>query len=201
MEKTTFYASNREEWRSWLEQNHASQSEIWLIFYKKHTGQPTVSYDEAVEEALCFGWIDSILRRIDDEKHMQKFSPRKDSSNWSEINKRRVWKLHKEGKMTEAGLSKVTFPLDDSLEKEPEKKPQKELVIPDHIRKVLEADPAAWENFNLLAPSHKRQYVGWIMDAKKEETQLRRAGQAVELLRENKKLSEKLWDAKTDAKP
>lgn len=197
MEKLTLYATSREEWRAWLEQNHASEPEVWLVFYKKHTGQPTVFYEEAVEEALCFGWIDSIVRRIDDEKHMQKFSPRKDGSNWSETNKRRVWKMYRAGKMTAAGMAKVTFPLDERLGQEPAKAPKKDLEIPEHIRQVLAADAEAWQNFNRLAPSHKRQYIGWITDAKKEETQLRRAGQAVELLRENKKLSEKLWDAKT----
>ena len=82
------YVTNREDWRAWLEQNHATEKEVWLLYYKKHTGKPTIPYDDAVEEALCFGWIDSTVKRIDDEKYTQKFTPRNDRSVWSESNKK-----------------------------------------------------------------------------------------------------------------
>lgn len=104
----TLHASNRDAWRAWLDRHHETEQEIWLVFYKKHTGKPGVSYEDAVEEALCFGWIDSIVRRIDDERYAQKFGPRKANSKWSESNKRRVRKMMEEGKMTAAGLAKIS---------------------------------------------------------------------------------------------
>lgn len=98
---------HRNEWRAWLEENHATAQELWLVIYKKHTGKVGVTYEEAVEEALCFGWIDGVMKRLDAEKYALRFSPRKKGSVWSESNKRRVTKLIKQGRMTEAGLVKV----------------------------------------------------------------------------------------------
>ena len=102
-----FHFVNRHDWRTWLEANHATANEAWLVIYKKHTGKPGLSYEEAVEEALCFGWIDGVMKRLDEEKYALRFSPRKKGSVWSELNKRRVAKLIKQGRMTEAGLAKV----------------------------------------------------------------------------------------------
>jgi uncharacterized protein YdeI (YjbR/CyaY-like superfamily) len=96
-----------EEWRSWLQANHAVQNEVWLIFYKKHTGISGVTFEEATEEALCFGWVDSIMKRIDDEKYALRYTPRRKGSVWSEGNKKRVAKLIEQGRMTEAGLAKI----------------------------------------------------------------------------------------------
>src|ERR1043165_7521993 len=104
-ELKSFYAKNREAWRNWLQKNHAKQPGVWLIYYKKSSGKSRVAYDEAVEEALCFGWIDSIMKPIDEEKFMQKFTPRKTKSVWSALNKRRVEQLIANGLMTDAGLA------------------------------------------------------------------------------------------------
>jgi uncharacterized protein YdeI (YjbR/CyaY-like superfamily) len=101
----TLYASNREEWRRWLADHHQTEREVWLIFYKKDSGKTGVGYEEAVEEALCFGWIDSLMQRIDDQRRAQRFSPRKPKSNWSNSNIQRVRQLIREGKMTDAGLA------------------------------------------------------------------------------------------------
>ena len=109
----TFYAKDRAEWRAWLETNHTLETEIWLLFYKRHTGKPRVAYPDAVEEALCFGWIDSTIRRVDDATYAQRFTPRRPGSSWSELNKRRVSRLVQEGRMTKAGLAKVDFALPD----------------------------------------------------------------------------------------
>ncbi len=98
---------DRDGWRKWLMKNHSTSGVVWLLFYKKHTGKPCMAYDAAVEEALCFGWIDSLTKRIDNERYAQKFTPRKQSSNWSESNLRRVKKLIESGRMTEVGLAKV----------------------------------------------------------------------------------------------
>src|SRR5438309_6482273 len=102
----TLYVTNRDDWRAWLEEHHATEPEVWLIFYRKASGRPRIPYDEAVEEALCFGWIDSLVKRIDDDKFAQKFTPRRDRSKWSALNIRRVRNLIEEGRMTEAGLAK-----------------------------------------------------------------------------------------------
>lgn len=110
----TTYAATGEDWRAWLQANHASAADVWLIFYKKHTGKPSVSLKEAIEEALCFGWIDSVMKSLDDERYMLRFTPRKPKSNWSEYNKQRVRELIAAGRMTEAGLAKVTFPLEEA---------------------------------------------------------------------------------------
>ena len=108
----TFYAPDRAAWRAWLAASGTAEREIWLIFYKKHTGTPCISYDDAVEEALCFGWIDGLMKRMDDDRYAQRFSPRKLGSSWSESNKVRVRKLIAEGRMTPAGQATITFPLD-----------------------------------------------------------------------------------------
>lgn len=183
----TVHVTNRQDWRQWLEKNHDKEKEVWLIFYKKHTGKPRVPYDEAVEEALCFGWIDSIVKRIDDEKYAQKFTPRKADSNWSELNKKRVKKMMQEGRMTEAGLALINAAKKSGKWEQVIAQPQ-EFPIPPEVIKAISANKKAWENFNKLAPSYKKQYIGWITTAKKEETRQRRLKEAVEILAQGKKL-------------
>ena len=161
-----------------------------MIFYKKHTGKPRVPYDEAVEEALCFGWIDSIVKRIDDEKYTQKFTPRKPDSKWSHSNKKRVEKIIREGRMTEAGLALINA-AKKSGKWEQVIQPFKVNAKPLEIINALSANKKAWENFNKLAPSHQRQFLGWITTAKKEETRQRRLKEAVEILAQGKKLGMK----------
>src|SRR5213075_1383965 len=99
--KKTLYVADRDAWRAWLEENHARENEVWLVYYKKQSGRPRIPYDDAVEEALCFGWVDSIVKKIDEEKFAQKFTPRRDWTKWSELNKRRLRKLIREGRMTD----------------------------------------------------------------------------------------------------
>lgn len=183
----TVYVTNREDWRQWLEKNHDKEKEVWLIFYKKRTGKPSIPYDDAVEEALCLGWIDSIIKRIDDEKYARKFTPRKPDSKWSELNKKRVKKMIREGQMTEVGLALI-----DAAKKsgkwEQDISHPKEFAIPPEVIQAISANKKAWENFNNLAPSYKKQYIGWITTAKKEETKERRLKEAVEILAQGKKL-------------
>ena len=182
----TLYVTTREEWRTWLTKHYQSETEVWLIYYKKHTGQPRISYDHAVEEALCFGWIDSIVKKIDDEKFAQKFTPRRDCTKWSALNKRRLRKLILEGRMTERGLAKIDLVI---LGEEPESKQSKgDVGVPHFVKQALMANAKAWENFRNLAPSYRRHYIGWIMHAAKEETRERRLREAVSLLEQNKKL-------------
>lgn len=183
----SLHVTNREDWRQWLEKNHDKEKEVWLIFYKKHTGKPVVPYNDAVEEALCFGWIDSIIKRIDDEKFSRKFTHRKPDSKWSELNKKRVKKMIQQGRMTEAGLALINAAKKSGKWEQVISQP-KELNIPAGIRDALSTNKKAWENFDKLAPSYQRQYVGWITTAKKEETRQRRLKEVVELLTQGKKL-------------
>ncbi len=184
----SLYVPGRREWREWLEKHHETEKEIWLIYYKKHTDKPRVPYDDAVEEALCYGWIDSIVKRIDDERYAQKFTPRANTTKWSELNVKRIKQLIKDGKMTEAGMAKIDKGVLDGTIKPVTKPFPKELTIPPEIEAALSADPVVWKNFNALAPSHKKNYIGWISSAKREETRRRRLEEAIELLAQNKKL-------------
>lgn len=187
------YLSSRDAWRAWLKENHVTKKEVWLIYYKKHTGKASISYDDSVEEALCFGWIDSIIKRIDDEKCARKFTPRKSRSRWSESNKKRVEKMIREGKMTEAGLARIREAKDS---REWFKSPAsalhgKRLVIPSYLKDALAANEKALDSFGKLAESHRRNFVGWIDSAKKEETRKRRVAEAIGLLERNQKLGMK----------
>ena len=194
MSEPTLYIPNREEWRKWLEKHSESEAIIWLIYYKKHTGKPSIPYNDAVEEALCFGWIDSLVRRIDEERYMQKYTPRKLKSTWSKHNVRRVEKMIAEGKMTPRGLELYQYAVDNVLLPEMEERSGRERMfpgVPDFFKKALADNPKSEKSFNSLAPSHKLQYLGWIMDAKKEETRERRMKEAIELLEAGKKLGMK----------
>jgi uncharacterized protein YdeI (YjbR/CyaY-like superfamily) len=181
---TTFHPTTRADWRSWLAAHHDRETEIWLVYNKRHTGEPRVEYDDAVEEALCFGWIDSIVRTIDEDRYAQKFTPRKTKSKWSELNKERFARMVREGRMTPAGLAKsppqeeggatAKLPAGDS--------------VPSYIEEALRSNGLAWTNFSNLAPSYRRLYVRWIEDVKKEETRRKRLAEAVGLLEQNKKL-------------
>jgi len=180
----SFYARNRPAWRKWLEKNHDSLKEVWLIRYKKHTGKPTISYNDAVEEALCFGWIDSTIKRIDEEKYAQKFTPRNKKSMWSDWNKKRVKKMIAEGKMAPAGMKSIEN-VDLTIK---EKQQDKEFVIPDYIIDGLSTNSKAFDFFSKLSPSRKRMFVGWIDSGKKEETRQRRLLETIRLCSENRLL-------------
>jgi uncharacterized protein YdeI (YjbR/CyaY-like superfamily) len=181
------YVSNRNDWRRWLKSNHRSQKEVWLIYYKKHTGKPRIPYDDAVEEAICFGWIDSTVKRLDEEKYAQKFTPRNQKSKWSELNKRRAERMVKQGKMTQAGLAKFKQAGKKKGEKAEEKPGSRRLIVPPDLKKALSANRKALENFNNFAPSYRRLYVAWITYAKRKETREKRIKQTVQWAAENKK--------------
>ena len=184
------YVSNRNDWRAWLSGNHDAKKEVWLIYYKKHTGRPSIPYEDSVEEALCFGWVDSIIRKIDDERCSRKFTPRTSRSRWSETNKRRVEKMIRKGKMTEAGLARVAEAKNTGQWfKTPSFR--KERVVPSYLKDALATNRKASDNFDKLANGYKRQFVGWIGSAKKEETRRKRIAEAMKLLEHNQKLGMK----------
>ncbi len=182
----TLYITDRDNWRSWLEKNYTTRKEIWLIYYRKHSGKPRIPYDDAVEEAICFGWIDSIIQKIDEEKFAQKFTPRKNTRNWSDANKMRVKKMIRQGKMTEAGLAKIHKSVTlETTESRPEPD------IAPEFQEALLANDKAREFFDSLAPSYRRQYIGWISSGKREETRRKRVKESMELLEQGKKLGMK----------
>jgi uncharacterized protein YdeI (YjbR/CyaY-like superfamily) len=164
-----FYPGDRDEWHKWLEENHSKVDGIWLIYYKKNSGKPRVSYDDAVEEALCFGWIDGKIKRVNDEYYIQWFTPRRPGSRWSELNMSRVKKLMKEGLMKPAGLLAYEKGM-----KNPERiyntKKEENLVIPDDLMIALKNNEAAFKNFINFPPSSRKLYIFWLNDAKREET-------------------------------
>ncbi len=183
---------NQAEWRLWLEANHDKEPELWMIYYKKHTGKQSIVYQEVLDEALCFGWIDSTAKRIDDETYQQKFTPRSDTKNWSLVNKLKVKKLIAEGRMTEAGLKKI-FDLDsihNTTEEELQQQMIKpELVVPQYITDALQIETSIWERFLNLTSSQKRTFVDWIENAKRPETKQKRIAQLIDKLRNNTKVS------------
>lgn len=180
------HITDRDDWRAWLEKHHATEKEIWLIHYKKHTGKPSLPYEHAIEEALCFGWIDGIMKRIDDEKYALRYSPRKRDSIWSELNKKRADKMIRQGKMTEAGLAKIEH-AKASGEWEQARIREDHTNIPLDLQQALEDNPQAKKNFEKLAPSYKKQFIGWITSAKTDATRQRRLAETVRLAHENKK--------------
>ena len=179
--------ATREEWRAWLAANHATAREMWLIFHKKHTGQAGLTYIEALEEALCFGWIDGILKRIDDRKHTIRFCPRRKKSIWSEQNKRRVAKLIEEGRMTSAGMARIDEAKANG-EWDMAAVREDTTMVPEELSDALAANEKARLNFERLAPSYRRQFIYRVAIAKRPETRQRRIKETIDLLVRNNKL-------------
>lgn len=173
----TFFAADRSVWRQWLERHHADKTEIWLVMLKKHVAEPCVSLSEAVEEALCFGWIDGHLQRIDDCSHALRFTPRRPGSTWAESNRARVERLTRGGRMTAAGLEAVRVAKERGTWGE--QAPERIDVTPPDLEAALAAQPAAAERWRAWPPSHRRQYVYWVLDAKRPETRERRVAEVV----------------------
>lgn len=175
----SFTPKGQADWRAWLEKNHDRESEVWLVYLRSVKGKTNIDYEASVEEALCFGWIDSIIQKIDEEKYTRKFNPRRPDSKWSESNRRRVVKLIREERMMEAGMAKITFDIKQVDEHKP--KPKRPPVeMPGNVEKALKSRPEVWEAFQRVSPSLKRNYILWLSDAKKPETFERRFNLLVE---------------------
>ena len=180
-ELATLEIRNRRQWRTWLEKNQSSSPGIWLIFYKDHTGVESIAYEDSVRDALCFGWIDSLIKRLDDDRYARKFTPRKPSSKWSDINCKRWEELKAAGQLTETGLAAA--PTENRYAPRPEI-PE----LPVYIAKALRANPKAWSFFQKLAPGYRRNFVVWIHMAKGAETREKRIRESIALLADGKKL-------------
>jgi len=179
----TFDPRTRPRWRAWLAAHHASASEVWLVFHKQHTGTPSVAYLDALDEALCYGWIDSLVRRIDDDRYARKFTPRKPRSNWSAINRKRYAELLAAGRLTPAG--KLRSPEGGGRYGTKLAVPAK---APPYITRAIKATPAAWAFFRTLTAKQQRYHWGWIHLAKQQETRARRLREVIRLLSAKRKL-------------
>lgn len=180
MKNVELEVRSRQQWRDWLRRHHASESEVWLVFHKGT--EASISYVDAVEEALCFGWIDSIIKRLDDDRYARKFTPRKLDSKWSTINKRRYADLQARGLLEAAGLERP--PTNRSGDA-----PRPSLsALPPYIEKELKANGSVWNFFEQLAPSCRRAYIGWIDSAKRVETKEKRLAEAIAMMSAGKKL-------------
>jgi uncharacterized protein YdeI (YjbR/CyaY-like superfamily) len=157
--------------------------EIWLVFHKRHTGMKNIPYEDSIEEALCFGWVDSLVRRLDDDRYARKFTPRRAGSRWSKINLRRYAELEARGALQRAGRERAPA---GKIAVAPA--PWKGPSLPKYIENAIRKNPAAWATFEGLAPSYRRNYVGWIDSAKKDETKHRRMREAIESLAAGRKL-------------
>ncbi len=187
----TLYITGRAKWRAWLAANYASSRGVWLIYYKKHSGKPRIPYNDAVEEAICFGWIDSTIKRLDDDRFMQKFTPRTNTNLWSDLNCGRVARLHRAGKITPAGLAKIPREL---LRGKPVRaRPSRPALpeLPPAFRNELARTPAASRSFDTLAPSYRRNFILWIAAAKRPQTQSRRIAETISLLKQSRRLGMK----------
>jgi uncharacterized protein YdeI (YjbR/CyaY-like superfamily) len=182
---TTFYLKTLAEWREWLKNNHQQEDAVWVIFYKSGAGMPTINYAEAVEEALCFGWIDSKAQAIDTSSRRQYFSKRKPKSAWSKSNKIRVEKLLAKGRMTEWGMKCIEIAkANGSWDKLND---IEELKIPEDLNAKLEEAPEAKAFFGKLSKSVKQNMLWWIASAKKDETRNSRIEEIVACARQLKK--------------
>lgn len=174
----TFCPASQQEWRQWLKKNHRSKQSVWLVSYKKNSNIPTVTYNEAVDEALCFGWIDSTKKSLDEERSMQFFCQRKPNSVWSKINKAKVQRLIEEGRMTKAGLSCIevakqngSWTILDEVE---------ELIIPKDLAIEFRRNPGSKEYFLSLSKSMRKMMLQWLVVAKRPETRQNRIKEIAE---------------------
>ncbi len=188
-EYKTFHPKTRKAWRLWLIKNHTSSPGIWLIYYKKESGKPRVSYDESVEEALCFGWIDSLPRKLDEERSMLKFTPRKPKSVWSQLNKSRIEKLIQVKLMMPAGFATIeTAKKNGSWETLTQSDTAAATkTIPADLEKLFSKNKKAKEHFLNFSFSIRKQFLSWIDSAKRPETRAARLQQTVLMAAANKK--------------
>jgi uncharacterized protein YdeI (YjbR/CyaY-like superfamily) len=182
------YPGTRQAWRDWLAEHHTQTAPIWLVYDKVSAGNCRLTYEEAVEEALCFGWIDSKVNRLDETRFKQMFSPRKPSSTWSKVNKRRVENLIAQGLMMPPGLAKIelakqngTWTVLDAIE---------ELMVPPDLADALAANPTAQSYFEKFSPSSKKIILYWIQSAKRPETREKRIAETVRLAEQNIKANQ-----------
>ncbi|MBK8555779.1 MAG: YdeI/OmpD-associated family protein [Lewinellaceae bacterium] len=176
---TVYYAPDRGDWRAWLEKNHQSAPEIWLQTYHKASPKPSMPYNDAVEEALCFGWIDGLAKKYDHESSVQRFTPRRPKSFLSELNRQRIFKLQKLWKMTAAGLAPIQHLLGS---------PDDPLLIPDEILQQLQADVEVWTNFQAFPMVYQKIRIGFVLESYRTNPEAadKRLAYLIKMTRKNK---------------
>ena len=179
--ETLLLFENRSKWHLWLAKNHKSATEAWVVHYKKASGKPSVSYDEALDEALCFGWIDGKKKAIDHERYAYRFTPRSPKSKWSSLNVERANRLIESGKMHKSGLEAFEGHEERGSAALPSRLPVK-------LQELFQAEKIAWNNFTGFSPGYKKLCIGWIASAKQEETQLRRLDALIQNSAANRKI-------------
>jgi uncharacterized protein YdeI (YjbR/CyaY-like superfamily) len=186
--KEHHYFKNAKEWREWLHENHHKSAGVCLIFYKVGGEFESMRWEEAVQVALCYGWIDSTVKKIDEERRRQVFSPRKDKSVWSKLNKTYIDKLLKENLIHESGLAKIEIAKQngswtsiDAVEN---------LLIPEDLQLAFEQNEIAFENYKNFSPSYRKSYLYWLNQGKREETRKNRIAEIIKLCNQNKKSRE-----------
>jgi len=177
--KEKIYLKTRAEWREWLKVNHHRQEGIWLVYYKKHTGKPRITYEDAVEEAICFGWIDSTVKRVDEKTYVQKFTPRRKGSVWSKLNKMRAIKLIKAGWMKPLGLEKIEEAKNKGTWQDAYTT-KRNVEMPEDLKDALDLNRIAKSFFNTLSPSNRNSYINWVNFARRQETRSKRITKVVE---------------------
>lgn len=170
-----------------MSRNQATARGVWLVFWKKATGKPSIAYEHSVEEALCFGWIDGLKRKIDRERYAYRFTPRAKSSSWSESNLARARRLLDAGRMHPSGAALARTALEAASNKSTSPKKQPTTKLPEDFRVALEASSTARANFESFAPGYRRRYLLWIADAKRPETRAKRIREALSLIAHNVK--------------
>ena len=180
-ELITLHVSTRRQWRAWLGKHHQSSPGIWLVCYKDHTGVKSIPYEDMVRDALCFGWIDSLVKRLDADRYAIKLTPRRPTSKWSDINRKRWAELNAAGRLSAAG--RAAAPTTNTYAPIPAI-PE----MPGYIAKALKASTKAWEFFRTLPRRERRNFVVWIHMAKRPETRERRIRESIRLLASGNKL-------------
>ena len=177
----TLDVRTREKWRQWLAKNHASSPGVWLVRHKQHSGVESMSYEDFVREALCFGWVDSLVKRLDDDRYAIKVTPRKPTSKWSDVNRKRWKELEAAGLLAASGLAAA--PTQNRYAPRP-KIPE----LPAYVARAFKTNVKAWQNFQSLTRTYRRDFVVWIHIAKRPETRERRIRESIALLAAGKKL-------------
>jgi uncharacterized protein YdeI (YjbR/CyaY-like superfamily) len=175
----TLVVRSLEQWRRWLSQHHDAVSEIWLVLYKRQARVESLRYPDARDEALCFGWVDSLVKRLDDHRYALKFTPRRPDSRWSAVNRKRYAELEATGRLKRPGIERA--PTDRGYGPRP-KRLELPVRLPVYIQAALKRDPPARRHFQAIAPEERRRFYAWIESAKREETKLRRLDEALRLL-------------------
>ena len=175
------------KFRAWLQKHHRTTDELWVGFYKKATGKPSLTWQEAVDEALCFGWIDGIRKRVDAESFTNRFTPRRRGSVWSDVNTRRAAELMKAGRMGAAG--RAAFDARDTKKTEAISRARSAPRLERLLRAQFKANPAAWEFFVAQPPGYQRMAIWFVMSARREETSTKRIGQLIAISASKRRLT------------